>query len=125
MEQSLTHHNLLYSEWDPNENTHNDQCQLLLREKRWAVDRADDEIGLGLNEMGHRFGKPGEVSLVHLIGLFRGLIRADKLDVREGIDAKEREAGLGLLELKVAEEELTVGGGIGVLVVCDEGFGED
>lgn len=125
VEQSLTHHNLLHSEWDPNENSHNNQRQLLLGEKRWAVDRADDEIGLGLDEMGHRLGEPGEVSLVHLIGLFRGLIRADESDVREGIDAKEREAGLCLLELDVAEEELAVRGGIGVLVVGDEGFGEE
>lgn len=44
--------------------------------------------------------------------------------MREGIDAKERETGLGLLELDVAEEDLGMGRRRWVLIVGDEGGGD-
>ena len=63
------------------------------------MNQTNVELGLGLDEIGHRLGESQEIALVHLLRLLRGLVRSDEADVREGIDAEESEALLRLFEL--------------------------
>ena len=63
------------------------------------MNQTNVELGLGLDEIGHRFGESQEIALVHLLRLLRGLVRSDEVDVREGIDVEESEALLRLFEL--------------------------
>ena len=75
-----------------------DEAQLPGGEERRPVNRTDVELGLGLDEIGHRLGESWEIALVHLLQLLGGLVRSDEADVREGIDTKESEALLRLFE---------------------------
>ena len=93
-------------------------------EERRPVNQTNGELGLDLDEIGHRLSKSREIALVHLLRLLRGLVQSDKADVREGINAKESEALLRLFEFDVAEEEVGVAR-VRVKVVGDEELGEE
>ena len=124
VKQGLAFHDLLDREGDPNQDREHDEGQLLGGEERRPVNRTDVELGLGLDEIGHRLGESREIALVHLLRLLGGVVRSDEADVREGIDAEESEALLRLFELDVAEEEVGVARAR-VRVVGEEGLGEE
>ena len=108
MKQGLAFHDLLDHEGDPNQGRDHDEPQLPDGEEWRPVNRTDVELGLGLDENGHQHGRSQEIALIHLLRLLRGLVRSDKADVREGIDADE---------IWVARAR--------VRVVGDEGLGEE
>ena len=89
MKQGLAFHDLLDHEGDPNQGRDHDEPQLPGGEEWRPVNRTDVELGLGLDEIGHQHGRSQEIALIHLLRLLRGLVRSDKADVREGIDAEE------------------------------------
>nr|POE66739.1 hypothetical protein CFP56_68400 [Quercus suber] len=99
VKQGLAFHDLLDREGDPNQGRDHVEAQLPGGEERGPVNQTDVELGLGLDEIGHRLGESREIALVHLLRLLRGLVRSDEADVREDIDAEESEALLRLFEL--------------------------
>nr|POE86886.1 hypothetical protein CFP56_24878 [Quercus suber] len=99
VKQGLAFHDLLDREGDPNQGRDHVEAQLPGGKERGPVNQTDVELGLGLDEIGHRLGKSREITLVHLLRLLRGLVRSDEADVREDIDAEESEALLRLFEL--------------------------
>ena len=54
MKQGLAFHDLLDHEGDPNHGRDHDEAQLPDGEERRPVNRTDVELGLGLDEIGHR-----------------------------------------------------------------------
>nr|POE85141.1 hypothetical protein CFP56_55367 [Quercus suber] len=100
VKQGLAFHNLLDREGDPNQDCDHVEAQLPAGEERGPVNQTDVELGLGLDEIGHRLGESREIALVHLLRLLRGLVRSDEADVREDIDVEESEALLRLFELR-------------------------
>ena len=57
MKQGLAFHDLLDHEGDPNQDHNHDEAQLPDGEERRPVNRTDVELGLGLDEIGHRLGE--------------------------------------------------------------------
>lgn len=124
MKQCLAGQNLLHNKRRPHQEGRHKESQLLLGEHRRPLDWADGELGPGLDEVGHGVGHARNVPLLHLLRILEALhIGANKSDVGERGDPELGETGLGLFELDVAEEEL--GGGGRVLVIGDEGGGEE
>ena len=70
VKQVLTFHDLLDHERDPNQGGDHDEAQLPGGEERRLVNRADGELGLGLDKMGHRLDESREITLVHLLPIF-------------------------------------------------------
>ena len=124
MKQGLAFHNLLDCEGDPNQGHNHDEAQLPGGEERRPVNQTDVELGLGLDEIDHQLDESQEIALVHLLRLLQGLVQSDNASVREGIDAKESEALLRLIELDVVEEEVWVAKAR-VRVVGYEGLGKE
>ena len=57
MKQGLAFHDLLNREGDPNQGRDHDEAQLLGGEERRPVNQTDVELGLSLDEIGHRLGE--------------------------------------------------------------------
>ena len=74
MKQVLAFHDLLDREGDPNQAADHDEAQFPGGEKRRPVNWTDDELGLDLDEIGHRLGKSREIALVYLLRLLQGLV---------------------------------------------------
>ena len=54
MKQGLAFHDILDREGDPNQGRDHDEAQLLGGEERRLVNQTNVELGLGLDEIGHR-----------------------------------------------------------------------
>lgn len=77
-------------ERDRNQETDNKECDLIAGEDWGADNRANGDMGLCLDELGHRFRHPGEVGLFHGGGILEVFdVGVGEADVGEGIDAEE------------------------------------
>ncbi|PON31996.1 hypothetical protein PanWU01x14_365200 [Parasponia andersonii] len=89
------------------------------------MDRTHNELSPRLDELRHGFSQSGEIPLVHLVRVFEAVMGSNEPDMREGVDAEEREASLSLFELNIAEEDLGMGWRRRVLIVGDERGGDN
>lgn len=89
------------------------------------MDGTHHEVGLRFDEFSHGLGKPGQIPLIHLIRIPNFLMRGDKANVREGIDAEERETRWGFSVFDCAEEQFAMMRRRAVLIVGDVGGSHD
>lgn len=88
------------------------------------MDGSHGDPGFGFDELGHGLGEPGEIALVHGLGVLETLGGTHEANVGEGVDAELGEGELGFFEFDVAEEEFTVDLVV-IVVVGDEGGGDE
>lgn len=120
VEQGLTREKLLHEKGYPDQDDERDEDHLVPGDNRGSMDGSHRDPGFGFDELGHGLGEPGEIALVHGLGILETLGGAHEANVGEGVDAELGEGELGFFEFDVAEEEFTV-----VRVVGDEGGGDE